>query len=244
MQLWPLLDLQTSQRNLCYSLIDTYLLFGRKIWDPQTGECLHTLEHGHIVKAVAFPIQRAPQFVATGGQDKKLQIFDISRPLADTTLSTAVPTNGTSGKKSAQSFEIGAGEHTAALKSIVWNNDYNILTTAADDKTIRWWDLRTQKVIKSFQTNAEITSCELSTNEADDNNPGLLSVAAGKTCYFLFGNRPGELLKKVDFDHEVASVAVNPNSRRFVTGGRHDFWARVYDFDSGAELGKNSDQDF
>ena len=137
-----------------------------------------------------------------------------------------------------QSFEIGAGEHTAGIKSIVWNNDYNILTTAADDKTIRWWDLRTQECIYSVKTDSEITSCELSTNEAEDSSPGILSVAAGKSCYFFMGNRPGELLKKMDFDYDVASVAVNPKTGQFVTGGRYDFWARMYDFENQNELSK------
>lgn len=209
--------------------------FKAKIWDPQTGECLHTLEHDHIVKAVAFPIQRAPQFVATGGNDRKFRIFDLSH----STNGAFIMTNGSESESMpAHSFELGPGGHTAGIKSIVWNNDYNILTTAADDMMVRWWDLRMQESILTVKTDAPITSCELSTNEADDSNPGIISVAAGKSCYFFVGDRPGQLLKKVDFDHDVASVAINPNTGRYVTGGRLDFWARVYDLDSGAELGK------
>jgi serine-threonine kinase receptor-associated protein len=184
---------------------------------------------------VAFPVQRNPQCVATGGQEKKLRIFDLSQESSNSvhTAANGASQNGTSNK----AFEIGAGEHTASIKSIVWNKDYNILTTAADDKTIRWWDLRSQRPIASLKTEADITSCELSTNDPDGDDAGILSVAAGHTCYFFDGGRPGELIKKVNFGHDIASVAINPANGRFVTGGRHDFWARVYDLASETELG-------
>lgn len=62
--------------------------------------------------------------------EKKLRIFDLSQ-----------------GGDSAPSYEIGAGVHTGTIKSIVWTADPNILITAAEDKKIRWWDLRTQSMI-------------------------------------------------------------------------------------------------
>lgn len=222
----------------------------RRIWDPQTGECLHILSHNHIVRSVAFPIQDNPQCVATGGQDKKLKIFDLTRgggagggssgsstsPMAPNGNSPRTPSTTSEG------LEIGAGEHNGSIKSIVWNVDYNILTTAADDKTIRWWDLRTRRMITSVQTERDITSCELSTNKAEDSNPGILSVAAGHSCFFFDAGRPGELIKKVNFDHEVASVAINPATARFVTGGGKDTWVRVWDFDQEKELGRPWEQ--
>lgn len=136
-----------------------------------------------------------------------------------------------------EGLEIGAGEHTASIKSIVWNVDYNILTTAADDKTVRWWDLRSQQMITSVKTERDITSCELSTNKADESNPGILSVAAGHSCFFFDAGRPGELIKKVNFDHDVASVAINLPINRFVTGGGKDTWVRVWDYEQEKELG-------
>ena len=59
--------------------LTAYSAIYRKVWDTHTGECLHTLEHGHIVRAVAFPIQFNPQVLATGGMEKKLRIFDLTR---------------------------------------------------------------------------------------------------------------------------------------------------------------------
>ena len=195
------------------------------------------MTHNHIVRAVAFPIQANPQCVVTGAQDKKLKIFDLTRgggaasPDQANGSSPVAPTTTTEG------HEIGIGEHGGSIKSIVWNVDYNVLTTACEDKTLRWWDLRTQRVIASVKTDRDITSCELSTNKAEDSDPGILSVAAGQSCLFFDAGRPGELIKKVDFDHEVASVAINPASGRFVTGGGKDTWVRVWDFAQEKELG-------
>jgi len=211
--------------------------FTARVWDPQTGECLHVLTHNHIVKAVSFPIQNNPQCVATGGQEKKLRIFDLTR--ASPSASPA-STNGNTPKipsTSSEGLEIGPGEHTASIKSIVWNVDYNILTTAADDKMIRWWDLRTQRSIGSLKTERDITSCELSTNLAGDVDAGILSVAAGHSAYFFDASRPGQLIKQVNFDHDIASVAINPGINRFVTGGSKDTWVRVWDFEQEKELG-------
>lgn len=194
------------------------------------------LAHNHIVKAVSFPVQRNPQVVATGGQEKKLRIWDLTR-------ATALPAdaNGETIRtptEISEGLEIGVGDHTASIKSVVWNVDYNIITTAADDKTIRWYDLRTQAPIATYKTESNIGSCELSTNHAEDANPGLLSVAAGQSALFFDAGRPGELLKKVDFDHGIASVGIHQPTGRFVTGGANDTWVRVWDLEPEKELGK------
>lgn len=176
--------------------------------------------------------------VATGGQEKRLQIFDLTRTSGDP---SPTETNGDTPRTPntiTEGLEIGAGEHGASVKSIVWNVDYNILTTAAEDKTIRWYDLRTQQAIATCKTDRDITSCELSTNEAGDANAGILSVAAGNSGLFFDAARPGELIKQVNFDHDIASIAINPQSGRFVTGGRNDTWVRVWDFEAEKELGK------
>ena len=178
--------------------------------------------------------------MATGAQDKKLKIFDLSRG------GSAAPSDQTNGSSpttattTSEGHEIGAGEHGGSVKSIVWNVDYNIITTACEDKTLRWWDLRIQRPIATYKTDRDITSCELSTNKAEDSDPGVLSVAVGQSCLFFDAGRPGDLIKQVKFDHEVASVAINPSRGRFVTGGGKDTWVRVWDFAQEKELGRGS----
>ena len=209
----------------------------RKIWDPQTGECVHTLPHNHIVRSVAFPRQFTPGCVATGGREKKLRIFDLTRGSASSSP-TLPNTMGGGTEGSVQGHELSPDTHTDTIKSVLWNVDYNIITTA-DDRNLRWFDLRSQKPIFSFQTKDEIMSCELNTLQTmGRGDSGIISVAAGKSCYFFNGGRPGEMLKKMDFDQDIASVAINSRTRRVVTGGKNETWAHVWDLETEEELGK------
>lgn len=215
----------------------------RKVWDTHTGECLHTLQHSHIVRAIAFPIQSSPQVLATGGQEKKLRIFDLTRSgetaTESSSASSGVSSNGLAASPaSVTSYEIGPGVHGGTIRSIVWNRDYNILTTAAEDRKIRWWDLRSRHPVIEYTVDGTIGSCELNSLATRPNDPGILSVAAGKSVYLFDGAAPGRLLKKADFRYEVASVAVNDATGKYVTGTTDDTWARVYDLHTDEELGE------
>jgi len=179
-----------------------------KIWDTHTGETLQTLQHNHIVHCVAFAPN--PTNVATGGPEKKLRIFDLNRPDAPAT-------------------EIGTQQHAGTIKCVAWSEP-NILVSAAEDKVIRWWDLRSREVVDKFAVDDLIGSCEYS---CDGN---LLNVAAGKSVYF-FDGMSRRLLKSIRTDYNCSSVALHAPSRRFVAGGDSDTWARIFDYDTERELG-------
>jgi serine-threonine kinase receptor-associated protein len=73
--------------------------FTAKIWDTYTGELLHTLQHDHIVRAIAYPPDNS-DLIATGGMEKKLRIFDLSElPVAGSPTTINASTG----------FEIGEG---------------------------------------------------------------------------------------------------------------------------------------
>ncbi|KAL7656093.1 hypothetical protein ACMYSQ_005219 [Aspergillus niger] len=211
--------------------------FSAKIWDTHTGECKHTLQHSHICRAVAFPIQPSPQVVATGGFEKKLRIFDLTRSGGSNSSSpTSATPNNDASPSAVTSYEIGPGVHGGTIKSIVWNQDYNILTTAAEDRKIRWWDLRSRHPVVEYAVEGTIGSCELNSLAVRPNDAGILTVAAGRSVYLFDGLSPGRLLKKIDFRYEVASAAVNNETSRLVTGSAEDTWARVYDVRTEEEL--------
>lgn len=203
--------------------------FSAKVWDTFTGEQLHTLQHNHIVRAVAFPaLQDRPISLATGGMEKKLRIWDLTRAGASSGASSGD-----------ECYEVGAGEHGQTIKSIVWSAaNPNVLTTACDDKKLRWWDLRSRSAIATHEVEGIIGSCELNSSILDGSANGTLSVAAGNTVYFFDGARPGALLDSKNLGQEIASVSVCGSQRRFVTGSARDTFVRVWDLDSGAEIGK------
>ena len=210
--------------------------FSAVVWNTYTGEALHKLDHNHIVRAVAFPPQVNPQLLATGGQEKKLRIFDLSQGAVSGSAATEAP--GVLKSTTAPSYEVGKDVHQGTIKSIVWGPDPNILVTAADDKQVRWWDIRTQSTIGEHSLDGLIGSCELNSDPLDGTGSGVLSIAAGKTVYFFDGDRPATLIKQFKTPHDVACVALSGSQRKFVTGQSGDTWVRVWDFDEEKELGR------
>jgi serine-threonine kinase receptor-associated protein len=212
--------------------------FTAKVWDTHTGEALHSLDHAHIVRAIAFPPQERPQILATGGFEKKLRIFDLSGGDSSEPTANGVTANGP--KSQALSYEVGAGVHQGPIKGVVWSQDPNLLITAAEDKKIRWWDIRTQSAASEFTLDGPIGSCEYENLPLDARTSGVLSVAAGKSVYFFDGDKPGSLIKEVKTPYEVASVALNGPQRKFVTGTAGDTWVRVWDLDEEKEIGMST----
>ncbi|MCJ1383915.1 hypothetical protein MMC17_007029 [Xylographa soralifera] len=212
--------------------------FTAKIWDTFTGVCLHTMRHEHIVRAVAFPQGPKPHLLATGGFEKKLRLFDIERGSEPSSMSSS-PTrpDGSIGNTSLAYYELGPGVHGGTIKSIVWGADFNLMITAADDKMIRWWDIRTRSPVASVVVEGDLGTCELNTS-SKSSTPyrSVLSVAAGKTAYFFDGLAPGQLIKKVKTPHDIASLAFNIEARKFVVGGASDTWVREYGFDDEKEM--------
>ena len=205
------------------------------IWDPSTGECLQKLQHGHIVRSACFVPDSNAALVATGGFDKKLLIFDLHNVSGANNGANGQSSNGAT--PTVPSYEIGSGIHGGPIQTVVWGPDKNVIVTGAEDKVLRWWDIRYgDKPIDTFTLDGVLGSCEL--NMLSDASPqdSILSVAGGKTAYFFSAANPGELLKTHTLPFEVASVAAHSKDRKFVIGGRTEQWVRVYDYDSGAEL--------
>lgn len=197
-----------------------------------------------FVTAIAFPPNNS-SLIATGGMEKRLRIFDLSKYIHPSTTSQNGSTTGSDSDSSVVQanigFEVGPGVHKGTIKSIVWTLDPNILVTTADDKLIRWWDLNTRTVVQEQVVEGEIGSCEFTNVRGEDDDIGgglpVLTIAAGKTIYFYGGANARTLLRSVVMPYEVASVALHPSQRKYVTGGMKDTWAKVYDYDSGKEIG-------
>ncbi|KAI1329998.1 WD40 repeat-like protein [Xylariaceae sp. FL0255] len=214
--------------------------FTVKIWDTHTGELLSTIQHDHIVRAVAYPVMNS-ELLATAGYEKKLRVFDLT----DRDLGVDNPDAPVMASQipASAGFEIGEGVHTSIIKSIVWTKDYNTLITASEN-VLRWFDLPSKSLIKDVVLDGEIGSCELCSlaaeyTEETDIGEGLpvLAVAAGKSIYFWGGVSNSVLLKQVDMDYKVASVALDVKGRTFVVGeATPATWARVYRWDDDSEI--------
>ncbi|BEI83088.1 hypothetical protein CcaverHIS002_0309560 [Cutaneotrichosporon cavernicola] len=190
--------------------------FSAKIWDTNTGEALHSFSHNHIVRTVALNPQIQPQYLLTGGNEKKIRLFDLNRTDAQPLILGSNP-DGLS--------------CSGVVRSIVWDEGQGgaVGVSAAEDGKVRWWDLRTLSQIDEVDVGVPISSMELA------HGGGTLSVAAGKSVHFLDVMRQHPPVS-IQMPHEVTSASLHPFMRdRFVAGSSADPWVRVYDLDSGAE---------
>lgn len=91
-----------------------------KIWDTYSGQPLHSFPHNHIVRSVAIsPSVSAPRLL-TGGQEKKVRIFDIGKPDAEPDILS----------------EGGGLSHDGTIKSVLWF-DENIGVSGGEDRVIK-----------------------------------------------------------------------------------------------------------
>lgn len=195
---------------------------------------MYTLQHDHIVRAVAYPPDNS-DLVATGGMEKKLRIFDLSE------LASASPGGDITIPASA-GFEIGEGVHQSPIKFICWTPDPNIIVTASD-KTVRWLDLPSRACIHQEVLDGEIRSCEVaslsstvaSSSDIGGGNP-VLAVAAGKTVYFWTGPQAMDSLKRITLPYSIASVALDLKGRKLVVGEDPGTWAKVISYDDEKEI--------
>jgi len=180
--------------------------FTAKIWDTYSGNLLHSFPHNHIVRSVA--ISPATSHLLSGGQEKKVRIFDLRRPDAEPDI-----------------LSEGSGlSHDGTIKSVVWFGD-NTGVSAGEDGLIKWWDLRSGEVTRKLSFDKPITSMELSMKTTR------LVVTSGNTVAFI-PVKPTESalpVHSLNLSYAPSSASVHPIWQdRFVTGSTMDEWVRVH----------------
>lgn len=184
--------------------------FTAKVWDTYTGAALHSFPHNHIVRTVA--ISPSSSHILTGGQEKKVRIFDLHRPDADPKFLT----------------DNGPLSHDGVVKSVVWVGEHTGVTAGEDGK-IKWWDLRSLKLTTSISFPEPITSMELSLPTSR------LVVTSGHTVSFipvLPNGASGQGTHTLTLPYCPSSASIHPILQdRFVTGNSGDEWVRVHGID-------------
>lgn len=181
--------------------------FTAKIWNTFSGEPLHSFPHNHIVRTVA--ISRTSSHILTGGQEKKVRIFDLGRPDAEADLLGDPATTS----------------HDKTVKSVVWVGEHTGVS-AGEDGIIKWWDLRTRKLATSLALPNPITSMELSVQTKR------LVVTSGETVAFIPALPSTAPTHSLNLSYSPSSASVHPIFQdRFVTGNLGDEWVRVHGMD-------------
>jgi len=181
--------------------------FTAKFWDTFSGDCLQSFPHNHIVRSVA--LSPTSSRLLTGGQEKKVRIFDLSRPDAEPDLLG----------------EFGTLSHEGTVKSVVWVGEHTGVT-AGEDCRIKWWDLRSRKLTTTLTFPNPITSMELSLQTQR------LVVTSGNTVAFIPVLPNGLNTLSLNLPYKPSSASIHPTLQdRFVTGSMSDEWVRVHGLD-------------
>jgi len=181
--------------------------FTAKIWDTYSGDPLHSFPHNHIVRSVA--LSPSSSHLLTGGQEKKVRIFDLDRP--DAEPDSLVETGETS--------------HQGTVKSVLWVGDHTGVT-AGEDGLVKWWDRRTRTLARSLTFPGPITSMELSLQR------NRLVVTSGQTVAFIPALPDGSTTThSLTLPYSPSSASIHPTEDRFVTGNLGDEWVRVHGMD-------------
>jgi len=183
--------------------------FTAKLWDAYAGTVLHSFPHNHIVRSVA--LSPSAEHMLTGGQEKKVRIFDLVRPDA--------PPDFLGG-------DAGSTCHEGTVKSVVWVGEH-VGVTAGDDGFVKWWDLRTRQAVSSLKFPSGITSMELSLPTQR------IVVTSGKTVAFIpAAPRSAVPSHSLELPYSPSTASLHPLLQdRFVTGNSGDQWVRIHGMD-------------
>jgi len=113
--------------------------FSARLWNAITGDELHVFQHKHICKSVSFSDDC--QKLLTGGSEKLLRIYDLGNVDAEPYVMQGSPS------------QIRTAQFTA--------EDTLIMSSCADDKGIRVWDVRTNTIVTTLGTDSPVTSIEI-----------------------------------------------------------------------------------
>ncbi|KAJ1936828.1 hypothetical protein FBU59_004933, partial [Linderina macrospora] len=116
----------------------------------------------------------------------------------------------------------------SSVRSVRWAKHHH-LAISADDRHVQFVDLRSSAVTKTIEVPDMIANISLT------GDGRLLTCAAGKRI-LAWDVESFKVVKDINVEYDVATVAVNPQRTRMVTGGKSDLLIRNYDFGSEKQL--------
>ncbi|KAJ0406623.1 hypothetical protein ATCC90586_006123 [Pythium insidiosum] len=200
--------------------------FSVKLWDALTGDVITTLEHKHIVKAVAFTPDGTR--LLTAGHEKLLRVFDLQTVKEQLEMYRA---DGRTGIVVMPPPAVAQMATKEQIRKVVVLSD-RLAVTGEVDGTITVWNLDSSEKVTEFKVDAGVMDIEASRNGS------VLTVAAGKKVYFFDAAANFAPMRSFEMPisfAEEGGASLHPRDDKFIAGGS-DTWVRVFNFASGALL--------
>mmetsp|Transcript_8839 Transcript_8839/g.15310 ORF Transcript_8839/g.15310 Transcript_8839/m.15310 type:complete len:340 (-) Transcript_8839:554-1573(-) len=180
--------------------------FTARVWDACSGSQLHEFQHQHVVRTTAFS---SGSKLATGGHGKEIRVYDLERPEETPVTYAKQPDN---------------------IRCLQWLAGDNILMCSlADKKGIVVFDVRTQQQVHFMETDAPVSSIELSFDGRH------LTTAEGK-CVRIWDAPSMRQVKSHTMEYANAESASFCPSRGVFAAGGGDMWVRLFSNETGEEL--------
>lgn len=187
---------------------DWFAIFNPLVPRVLDVDLLHTLEHQSVVCCVRF--SRDGKYVATGC-NRSAQIYDVQTGhkvcvLQDDTVDTV-------------------GD--LYIRSVCFSPDGQYLATGAEDKLIRVWDIKANKIRNTFSGHEQdIYSLDFA---ADGRT---IASGSGDRTVRLWDIETGNHIMSLSIEDGVTTVAISPDTRH-VAAGSLDKSVRVWDISTG-----------
>ncbi|XP_033629663.1 serine-threonine kinase receptor-associated protein-like [Asterias rubens] len=163
--------------------------FTAKVWDPITGDELHSFAHKHIVKSVQF--SKNSDRLLTGSNEKKLKMFDLVNV-------------------DAEPVEISA--HTSNIRCAMWCSNDKHLISASDDKTICIWDVASKTEIKKI-------TMDTGTINVDISKDGDIMIVSHGNKVSFYDTERYDIIKTFEAPCTMNSASLHPDKTCFIAGG-------------------------
>lgn len=162
---------------------------------------------GHMGPITALAYNKNGKMLATGGEDRLIQLFDST-------------------------LKVGARleAHKDRINFLLFDQAGRYLYSGSDDKTIIVWDTKTGKAVKTITQNQAISAI------ATTPDFKLIYVAASEPKINLINTQTGLTVKSLTGHTDaVNDIAITPNGKWMISGS-NDKTARVWDLTTGKQL--------
>lgn len=218
-----------------------------KVWDLVEGTVSRTFTHSEAVTACAGILEG--RHVVSAAADRSVTIFDTQNGAELLRFSTSASTSGEFAAQPGAPLAFPSDDHLielwgmpldrqrsgdessrARVQSCAVTLDGKQLLTAAADKLVRMWDLRTgAEILRCIGHTGAVTSLAVLPNKrrlvtgSSDATLAMWDLSTGEDLMRFFGH-----------SGPVSACAVSPDGKRMLSGS-HDKSLRLWDLGTGAE---------